>query len=78
MTTHSDYMFNQFNNLILSKDVNINRASCLFFNESKTGTKVINMELDELGVEDKNFIYTSEKLYNERESIINELNNLEE
>lgn len=74
ITTHSNYMFNKFNNLVLSKDIDINRASSLLFKESKEGSNVIQLELDELGIEDENFIYTAEKLYNEKMSLINQLN----
>jgi len=67
-------MFNKFNNLVLSKDIDINRASSLLFKESKEGSNVIQLELDELGIEDENFIYTAEKLYNEKMNLINQLN----
>jgi predicted ATPase len=36
ITTHSNYMFNQLNNLILSKDLNINTTSCLLFKAMKS------------------------------------------
>ncbi len=78
ITTHSDYMLDQLNNLILSKDVNINKASCLFFKESEKGTRVINVNVSELGIKDENFIYTSEKLYNEKLNFIDNLNKYED
>jgi len=75
ITTHSNYMFNKYNNLILGKEININKSSSLLFRETKSGSDVIKMEADELGVEDENFIYTSENLYNEKLDLINEINN---
>lgn len=74
VTTHSNYMFNKFNNLVLSKDINIDKASSLLFKESRKGSNVIQLELDEFGIEDENFIYTAEKLYNEKMDLINQLN----
>jgi len=74
ITTHSNYMFNKFNNLVISKDINIKNTSSLLFKETKSGTDVINMELDEFGIEDENFIYTSQALYNEKVNLINQLN----
>jgi len=74
VTTHSNYMFNKFNNLVLSKDINIEKTSSLLFKESKEGSSVIKLELDEFGIEDENFIYTSESLYNEKMELIQQLN----
>lgn len=74
ITTHSNYMFNKFNNLVISKEIDIKHASSLLFKETKSGTDVINMELDEFGIEDENFIYTSENLYNEKMELIKQIN----
>lgn len=74
ITTHSNYMFNQFNNLVIAKEINIDRASSLLFSAAKNGSEVTKMELDEFGTEDENFIYTSENLYNEKMNLINEIN----
>jgi len=74
LTTHSNYMFNKFNNLVLSKDIDIHKASSLLFKESKEGSDVISLELDEFGIEDENFIYTAEKLYNDKIELIHKLN----
>jgi len=74
ITTHSNYMFNKFNNLIIAKEINIDSASAFLFKEGKDGSEVINMEMDEFGIEDENFIYTSEDLYNEKMELIRQLN----
>ncbi len=77
LTTHSNYMFNKFNNLILSKELNINKTNCLIFKETETGSNIKKMDIDEYGIEDENFVYTSEKLYNEKLDIIEKMNDLE-
>ena len=74
ITTHSNYMFNKFNNLVIAKEIDIKHASSLLFKETSSGTDVINMELDEFGIEDENFIYTSENLYNEKMELIKQIN----
>jgi len=74
ITTHSNYMFNKFNNLIIAKEINIDQSSALLFKEYKYGSEVVNMDLDEFGIEDENFIYTAEDLYNEKMELIKQLN----
>ena len=77
ITTHSNYMFNKLNNLILSKKLNIETTNCLLFKETNKGTDSINLDIDEYGIEDENFVYTSEKLYNEKLDIIEKMNDSE-
>jgi len=74
ITTHSNYMFNKFNNLVISKDINTNKSSASLFKETPLGSEVTDMALDEFGMEDENFIYTSESLYNEKMQLIKEMN----
>lgn len=74
ITTHSNYMFNKFNNLVISKDIDINKSASFLFKEESDGSNAIKMELDEFGVDDENFIYTSESLYNEKMDLIKNIN----
>jgi predicted ATPase len=74
ITTHSNYIFNKFNNLIISKDIDTNKSSASLFKETPLGSDVTDMELDEFGMEDENFIYTSESLYNEKMQLIKDMN----
>jgi len=78
VTTHSNYMFNKFNNLVLSSDVDIQKASSLLFKETLQGSDVKIMDLDEFGIEDLNFIDTSEELYNEKIELIHQKNTIRE
>lgn len=66
ITTHSNYMFNKFNNLILAKELDINTTVSYLFKDSPNGTDAIKQIIDEFGIEDENFINTSEDLYNEK------------
>lgn len=74
ITTHSNYMFNKFNNLILAKELNLDTTVSYLFKDSESGTDAIKQDLDEFGIEDENFINTSEELYNEKISIIDQMN----
>lgn len=74
ITTHSNYMFNKFNNLVLSKDIDVAYSSSMLFKESSTGSEAFNMDIDEFGVDDENFVSTSEELYNEKLKLIEKLN----
>lgn len=76
ITTHSNYMFNKFNNLILAKELDINTTVSYLFKDSPNGTDAIKQIIDEFGIEDENFINTSEDLYNEKISIIDKINNV--
>ena len=76
ITTHSNYIFNKFNNLILAKKVDISKTKSFLFQLTNQGTEVKNLEIDEFGVEDENFIYTSEKLYNEKMKLVEKYNNV--
>ncbi len=74
MSSHSNYVFNKLNNLILGGvlDYNVYQPIVLVDSESGSTSKILQM--DELGADDENFIDVSEKLYEEREEIIQRLN----
>ncbi|NQV19152.1 MAG: ATP-binding protein [Armatimonadetes bacterium] len=72
--SHSNYIFNKLNNLILSKVIECNKIDALLINMDKNGSKSTKLEIDELGIEDQNFTDTSEELYDERMKIIDNLN----
>jgi AAA15 family ATPase/GTPase len=74
ISTHSNYMFNKFNNLILSGRLSCDDYLPILMEPTAEGSVSRVMEMDELGVMDENFISTTEKLYDEREKIIAKLN----
>ena len=74
ISTHSNYMFNKFNNLILGGRLPCNDYLPVLMEPTPEGSVSRVMEIDELGVLDENFISTTEKLYDEREEIIEKLN----
>ncbi len=74
VTSHSNYIFNKLNNLVLAKKLEVERYCPIILTQRDTGSMSKLMDIDELGVSDENFIDVSEALYEEREKIIEELN----
>ncbi len=74
ITTHSNYIFNKINNLILDKKFAIGNMSSKVFKTTEKGSEGIELSADELGVEDENFIDVSEQLYNEKVELIEKMN----
>ena len=70
ISTHSNYMFNKSNNLILAKKVDIAYVESLLFEESKVGSIAKSIAIDQYGQTDENFIDTTEELYNEKLRLI--------
>lgn len=70
MSSHSNYIFNKLNNLVLGKKLDYNVYQPVILEEKQEGSVSKLVEIDELGAEDQNFVDVSEKLYYEREDII--------
>lgn len=73
ISSHSNYIFNKLNNLMLSKKLTTDIYSAIILEaiEGKSNSKFL--EIDELGVLDENFIDATQQLYEEREEIIKNL-----
>ncbi len=67
ITSHSNYMFNKLNNLLIMKEINKDRIAVYHLIRSPQGT-IMNsdMEVTDDGINDANFQDVSEKLYYER------------
>ena len=74
MSSHSNYIFNKLNNLVLGKKLDYNVYQPVIMQEEQDGSISKLIEIDELGAEDQNFVDVSERLYYEREDIIQKLN----
>jgi len=74
ITSHSNYIFNKFNNLVMSKELDKDTAQILVFQETPTGNIAKNIPIDDLGADDENFLDVAEKLYEEKLDIIDKLN----
>lgn len=74
MSSHSNYVFNKINNLVLAKKLDFNMYEPIVLEETTNGSVSKYILVDELGANDENFVDVSESLYCEREEIIAELN----
>ncbi len=73
MSSHSNYVFNKLNNLILSKKLDYSNYQPIFLEHGEGGSSSKVLPMDECGVDDENFLDVSEELYQEREAIIQKL-----
>lgn len=74
MSSHSNYVFNKINNLILAKKLDFSVYDPIVLEEAISGSVSKHIVVEELGAGDENFVDVSESLYYEREEIITKLN----
>jgi uncharacterized protein YajQ (UPF0234 family) len=76
ITSHSNYMFNKLNNLIIKKEIDENKIMVYHLIQSKDGTTINSeMKVTEDGINDENFQDISEQLYYERLNYLENDNN---
>lgn len=67
ITSHSNYMFNKINNMLIKKEIDHNDVAVYHLIRGENGaTRNCDMVVTEEGINDENFIDVSEKLYMER------------
>lgn len=67
LTTHSNYIFNKVNNLLLKEEIPYKDAATYHLILKEKGSVLnSNSKPSDLGIVDENFVYSAEKLYNER------------
>ncbi len=74
ITSHSNFIFNKANNLILENKIDINNLQASVFRSNEHGSTGDDIETDLLGINDENFIDVSEQLYDEKLMLIERLN----
>lgn len=75
MTSHSNYMFNKLNNLLIKKDISASKVEVYHMIWTEKGS-VVNkdMKSTDEGIDDHNFTDVSKELYEERINAYNEAN----
>lgn len=73
LASHSNYIFNQLNNLVLDRKLDQENYSPILLEKRKDRSVSAYMYIDELGVDDENFADISGQLLEEREAIIEKL-----
>jgi len=74
ITSHSNYIFSKVNNLILSGDLPVKSIHASVLEMTKKGSIRQELPTDELGIDDKNFLDSSEFLFEEKMRLIDQLN----
>lgn len=74
MTSHSNYIFNKLNNLILEKTIDVSVVEAIIMKQSNKGSKGTHLPKDDLGIDDENFLDVAEQLYDEKINFIEKLN----
>lgn len=78
VSSHSNYIFNKLNNLLLKEDITPKIYSPILLAANQEGSVSSFMEIDELGVDDTNFFDVTQDLYSEREMLIASWNDEQE
>jgi len=74
ITSHSDYLFNKLNNLILEGKIDIASIQATVFKETPQGSIAKDVPIDKLGIDDENFLEIAEDIFNEKLTAIEKLN----
>ncbi len=75
ITSHSNYIFNKINNLLLAEALDQKNVSSSVFKKTATGSVSIPLDVNDLGIEDDNFLDATNNLLEEKIKIIEESNN---
>lgn len=74
MTSHSNYVFNKFSNLIITEKIATENVRCDLLEMTGVGSVARKLDVDEMGVDDQNFGDVTEILINERMDFFNKKN----
>lgn len=70
VTSHSNYVFNKLSNLVIEKKLRAASVRCDLFQMQEKGSVGLAQKIDDFGIDDKNFVDASERLFNERMELI--------
>lgn len=70
ISSHSNYIFNKLNNLLLGKSISPQVYSPILLQSKENGSISTFMQIDDLGVDDANFLDVTAQLFEEREALI--------
>lgn len=75
MTSHSNYIFNEASNLVISKEINIDTFRAVKFKRTDHGSTAYDLGVSQYGIEDDNFLDTAEAIYQERLDLLSKIDN---
>ncbi|WP_192459107.1 AAA family ATPase [Musicola keenii] len=80
ITTHSNFIFNKVNNLIIKKKASYSddgfskdNVNSMVFKNTDHGSVAVPMDTDEFGISDNNFIEPTESLFEEKMSLFSQI-----
>jgi len=74
ITSHSNYMFHQLNNLIIAGVVPCDKIKSLQMINTANGSIANDLETKKIGIDDQNFVDVAEKLYEEKLALLQQIN----
>ncbi len=73
ITSHSNYIFHKANNAIIGKQISHSDLEATVFHMTSVGSIGKKLEVDDLGIEDDNFLEASENLFEEKLDLLEEV-----
>jgi AAA15 family ATPase/GTPase len=74
MTSHSNFVFNKLSNLVMANSFGSAKAKAVIFERGEKGTTCRQLEIDEYGISDENFVDTASVIYEEKLGLIDSIN----
>ena len=79
LSSHSNYVFNKLNNMVLSGELDYQRYEPILLEATDGGKSVAkNLDINDLGAMDENFVDVSNELYEERQRILMDLESMDD
>lgn len=74
VTSHSNYLFNQCSNLVMDGSIDKDSFRAVLLKSTEIGSEAIDLEVDQYGIEDKNFVDVAETIYEEKVGLFEKIN----
>jgi hypothetical protein len=76
ITSHSNYLFNQCSNLVMDGSIDKDSFRAVLLKATETGSEAVDLEVDEYGVRDENFVDTAEAIFEEKLKLFDKINGI--
>lgn len=74
ITSHSNYLFNQCSNLVMDGSIDKDSFSAVLLKATENGSEAVDLEVDEYGIEDNNFVDVAEAVFEEKVALFEKIN----
>ncbi|MDD2759890.1 MAG: AAA family ATPase [Methylomonas sp.] len=76
ITSHSNYLFNQCSNLVMDGSIDKDSFRSVLLRPNEIGSEAVDLEVDEYGIQDKNFVDTAEEIFEEKLKLFDKVNGI--